>query len=146
MAARPYAYNTKVSVESSRAEMSGILTKHGVMRQGWVTGPEGDQLGFELNGHTYRLNIDMPTKAWATANGGPRQYTSDVISAEWRRRWRANVLLLKAKLEFASEDATTVERELMPYLVTTGGQTLGELVERGAVEQAIGVPLLGDGK
>jgi hypothetical protein len=50
------------------------------------------------------------------------------VAAEWRRRWRANVLLLKAKLEFASGDASTVTRELMPYAVLADGRTLEEAV------------------
>lgn len=137
-----YAENTAVPVERSRAEMSYILTKHGVERQGWMTGPEGDQLGFVLRGRSYRLTIEKPTMAWAEANAGPRTPYEDAIAREWRRRWRANVMLLKAKLEFADDDTTTVERELMPYLLTKGGKTVGELVESGAAEAAVGVPLL----
>ena len=53
------------------------------------------------------------------------------VNAEWRRRWRANVLLLKAKLEFIDSGDTTIERELLPYMLTTGGQTIADLVVAG---------------
>ena len=64
------------------------------------------------------------------------------MAAEWRRRWRANVLLLKAKLEFADGETSTVERELMPFLLTAGGQTLGDLI----ATEAGAALLLGDGR
>lgn len=132
-----YAEGTKVPVESSRGEITGILAKHGVQRMGWQTGPEGDQLLFELNGNRYRFEIVKPTleevKADYVANGGRWNlvYDEDAkVAAEWRRRWRANVLLIKAKLEFADGGDTSVEREFMPYLLVAGGRhTLAEFIE-----------------
>ncbi len=131
-----YAEGTTVSVESSRAEISGILAKHGVLRQGWFGTPDGDELIFELHGGQYRLRIEKPTaeglrQQWI-ADGKPPTTTKwlpndNQVAAEWRRRWRANVLLLKAKLEFAAGgDITTVDRELMAYRVLADGRTLGE--------------------
>lgn len=133
-----YAEGTKVSVESSRGEITGILTKHGVQRMGWMGGPEGDQLVFELAGASYRLDIRKPTldevKARYIAEGGRWNLVYDEqgkIDAEWRRRWRANVLLLKAKLEFIEAGDTTLERELLPYRVLKGGKTLEDLILAG---------------
>lgn len=141
-----FAEGTSVPVARSREEISRLLAKHGVERQGWMTGPEGDQLGFELHGRPYRFSILRPTREWARANAGPRTYLDDAIDREWRRRWRANVLLLKAKLEFAEGDDGAIERELLPYLLTATGRTLGQLADEGAVAQAIDAPLLGDGR
>ncbi len=141
-----YAEGTKVSVESSRGEISGILAKHGVVRMAWATEPTGDILQFELGGHAFRLDIARPTleevRARYVADGRRWNLVSDQqakVDAEWRRRWRANVLLLKAKLEFIEAGDTTIERELLPYLVLTDGRTLGALVLDG------GLPLLGSG-
>ena len=39
---RRYAEGTTVTTESSRGEISGILAKHGVVRQMWASEPEGD--------------------------------------------------------------------------------------------------------
>lgn len=135
---RKYAEGTKVSVESSRGEITGILAKHGVQRMGWVGGPEGDELMFELGGGQYRLAIRKPTldevkRAYVDA-GGRWNLVYDPqakVDGEWRRRWRANVLLLKAKLEFIDAGDTTLERELLPYRVLKDGRTLEQAIVGG---------------
>ena len=134
-ARKRYAEGTTVTVEGSRGEISGILAKHGVVRQGWSSQPEGDELLFELGGYSYRFSINRPTveevRADYRANGGDWNRVYDPaakVAAEWRRRWRANVLLLKAKLEFADGEASTVARELMPYAVLSDGRTLEQAV------------------
>lgn len=135
MPVRRFAEGTTVSVDTSRGEISGILTKHGVQRQAWATEPEKDTLHFELQGFQYRFTIERPTDqtlhAQWVADGHASTKTKylpndNQVAAEWRRRWRANVLLLKAKLEFAEGEASTVLRELMPYAVLRDGRTLEE--------------------
>lgn len=137
-----YAEGTQVTVESSRGEITGILAKHGVERMGWSSSPAGDQLLFELHGGTYRLSMDKPTADRMLGRDGPSYaYPQNVdweakAKAEWRRIWRANVLLLKAKLEFIDSGDTTIDRELLPYRVLKGGQTVEEAIQAG------GLPLL----
>jgi len=126
-----YAENTTVSVEASRGEISGILAKHGVQRQGWASEPEGDMLQFELGGYQYKFRIWRPTMEEVRADF-PNAYNYQAkLDAEWRRRWRANVLLLKAKLEFADGEASTVMRELMAFAVLKDGRTLEEAILEG---------------
>lgn len=133
---RRYAEGTTVAAERSQAEMAALLRAHGVERQGWMQGPEGDELMFELGGHRFRFQILRPTIA-EIRRLYPNAYDERAkMDAEWRRRWRANVLLLKAKLEFIDSGDTTLERELLPYMLTEGGQTIAELITGG------GVPLL----
>jgi hypothetical protein len=146
-APRRFAEGTTVSVDSSRGEITGILAKHGVERMAWAHEPEGDKLTFELEGHRFLFTIDKPTAADVRARDGD-QYTyphnvdwEAKATAEWRRRWRANVLLLKAKLEFASGEASTTLRELMPYALLKDGRTLEEAILAGG-----SVPLLGTGR
>lgn len=137
-----YAEGTTVTVERSRGEITGILASHGVQRMMWGTEPAGDVLQFELGGHSYRFRIVRPTEADAYRLWPNHRDTDAKMAAEWRRRWRANVLLLKAKLEFADGETSTVERELMPFLLTAGGQTLGDLI----ATEAGAALLLGDGR
>src|SRR3990172_2314750 len=121
-----YAEGTKVDVQSSRGEITGILAKHGVERMGWTSEPTGDSLAFELAGGTYRLTMTKPTaESLRERDGGQYTYAQNVdwgakAVAEWRRVWRANVLLLKAKLEFIDSGDTTLDRELLPYRVLKG--------------------------
>lgn len=130
-ARRKYAQGTTVPVDRSRGDISGILAAHGVTRQGWASEPEGDTLQFELAGYQYKLRIPKPTLAEIKAEH-PDAYSNFSFTAavekEWMRRWRANVLLLKAKLEFADDDASTVVRELMPFALLKDGRTLEEAV------------------
>lgn len=137
---RRFAEGTTVTVEQSRGEISGILAKHGVARQAWASEPEGDMLQFELAGFTYRFKVARPTAKelhdrWKSdgKSAVALRYlpNESQVQAEWRRRWRANVLLLKAKLEFASGEASTVMRELMPYALLRDGRTLEEAVLAG---------------
>jgi hypothetical protein len=130
-----YAEGTTVTVENSRGEITGILAKHGVERMAWGTGPEGDRLEFQLGGRHYRFEIAKPTEAdvqamWRKDGKGVYRVTDwgPKVAAEWRRRWRANVLLIKAKLEFAEGGDTTLEREFLPYMIVAGGTTLGDWI------------------
>lgn len=135
-AVRRYAEGTKVSVDSSRGEITGILAKHGVQRMGWMAAPEGDELMFELGGGSYRLSMVKPTIA-EIRRLYPNAYDEQAkLDAEWRRRWRANVLLLKAKLEFVASGDTTLDRELLPYRVLKDGRTLEQTLAAG------GLPML----
>lgn len=147
-APKRYAEGTSVSVDSSRGEITGILAKHGVERMAWATEPDGDVLTFELAGHRYLFRIAKPTaQELLERDGRHYAYPRNVdweqkAKAEWRRRWRANVLLLKAKLEFAEGEASTVVRELMPYALLKDGRTLEEAILAGDST----VPLLGTGR
>lgn len=142
-AVRRYAQGTTVTVEKSRAEMSTILSKHGCQRMGWFTSPEGDGLEFELQGNRYRFTIPHPMnepaekRTWVNRNS----YIAVAQQAEneWKRRWRAHVMLLKVKLEFVAGGDSTLEQEFMPNLLVQGGErTLAEWLESGSGTKLIG--------
>lgn len=120
-----YAEGTTVTVSQSRGDITGILAKHGVEVMAWGSNPKGDYLAFELGGHSFRLDIVKPTHD-AIFRLFPNHRDTD--QGEWRRRWRATVLLLKAKLEFADGETSTIDQELMPYLLLRDGTTLGAAV------------------
>lgn len=143
---RRYAEGTTVSVESSRGEISGILAKHGVTTMGWIGRPDGDELMFEIHGGSYRFAINKPTldemRDRAKREGAylPQVDLAARVAKEWRRRWRAHVLLLKAKMEFAEGGDTTIDREFLPYRLLKDGRTVEQALVDG------GLPLLTAGK
>lgn len=139
MTVRKYAEGTKVSVESSRAEIASILSKHGVDSMGWATKAGVDTLYFELKGGAFRLQIARPSPEEVRRMYPNAWDYAAKTEAEWRRRWRANVLLLKAKLEFIESGDSTIERELLPYRLLEDGRTLEEAITANAL------PLLGSG-
>jgi hypothetical protein len=133
-----FAEGTTVTVHSSRGEITGILAKHGVDTMAWGSSPSGDQLQFELDGCKFRFTIPRPTQAEVyRLFPNSRRSVEELIEAEWRRRWRAHVLLIKAKLEFASGGDTTVAREFMPYLLVGGGGTLADWLESGSGQKLL---------
>ena len=131
---RRYAEGTTVSVNASQGEIAGILMAHGVKKQGWMSSPDGDELMFELGGHSFRFQIFKPTMTEIRVLYPNARDERAKLDGEWRRRWRANVLLLKAKLEFIDSGDTTLERELLPYMLTASGQTVGDLVTAGKLQ------------
>lgn len=128
-----YAEGTSVSVAQSRGDITGILTKHGVETMAWGSNPAGDYLAFELGGRSFRLDITKPTEKDIWRLFPNHRDTDAKLAGEWRRRWRATVLLLKAKLEFADGETSTLEAELMPYMLLRDGTTLGAAVLGGKV-------------
>ncbi len=137
--ARRYAEGTSVAVASSQAEMTSILMKHGCDTMAWGRTPDSDTLMFALDGHQFRFTLVKPTPASMRERlSGEFAYPHNVdwatkAEAEWRRVWRAHVLLLKAKLEFVSGGDTTLEREFLPYAVLPDGRVVGDLIESGAL-------------
>lgn len=105
----------------------------------WGTEPLGDTLQFELSGKSFRFMIIKPTVDELYLRDA-KEYTyprnidwEAKTKQEWRRRWRAHVLLIKAKLEFIEGGDTSLEREFLVYAVTRDGRTVGELIESGSV-------------
>jgi hypothetical protein len=114
----PYAAGTTVPVERSRAELDKILAKHGATQRGIV---QDDDVGraavmFVMAGSQYRLEVPLPL--------APKFSTPSKWEQACRERWRAVVLLVKAKLELARLGVSTVQREFMADLVLPNGQTL----------------------
>jgi hypothetical protein len=112
---RRFAEGTAVDVTKSRMEVEQLLAKHGaaqvligsdsVTRQGFV--------GFTLEGRQYRMLV--PAR---DAKKGHEQQVD-------RERWRALVLILKAKLEVVASEMVTVEQEFLAYMVLPNGKTVG---------------------
>lgn len=73
------------------------------------------------------------------------------VEAELRRRWRAQLLLIKAKLETIAMGASSVEREFLADMLMPDGKTVGQraipaLAESYASGKALSLPfLLGSG-
>ena len=137
-----YAEGTTVSINNSRAELTGLMIKHDVLKFGWMWDSQTgtDQLMFEMAGGQYRIDIVKPTVSEIYERFPNHRDTDAKVDAEHRRRWRAAVLLLKAKMEFVDSGDTTMEREFLAYRLLPNGKTLEQVV----IEQ--GLPQLVAGK
>lgn len=124
---RPYAHQTAVPVDRSRAEIERLLMKRGAT--GFVFGHTDGHamLGFEMKTtdadgdiamRRLRFLMPMPTQS--------RSMTEARVKAETRRRWRALLLVLKAKLEAVASQIVTFDQEFLAHIVVEGNTTVGD--------------------
>lgn len=112
-----YAQNTSVPVDRSRAEIEKTLARYGATGFGYswdrrVRGSgkveEHALLVFVLKDRRIQLDVIMPEDA-----------------REQRQRWRAMLLVVKAKLEAVESGLGTLESEFLANIVMKDGRTIG---------------------
>lgn len=112
---RLYAFGTKVPVEDSRAEVEDLLLAHGATHFGILRAPEAATIVFQIGGLRVQRVVLIPTKG-----------TKLEQEKEHKRRWRALLLILKAKLEIVSGGESTLTREFLSDMVLPNGRTVEE--------------------
>lgn len=148
----PYAKHTKVSADRSSEEVRRLLRNAGATDL--MVGDIGNavQLLFKLKGRTIRFTCPLPT--WAEMSKDPagrrrpEKHVPAAMEQEIQRRWRAVVLVVKAKLEAVATGIVTFDQEWLAHVVTRqDGKTVGELaipeLDTGGAESIRG--LLGPG-
>jgi hypothetical protein len=143
-----YAATTRVPVDRSRAEVQRVLRRYGATRIAEAWAPGAAAVQFEIGGLVARIEVPMPTSIQIAADLRRKRPTDAalrraVTQAE-RQRWRAFVLLLKAKLESVALGVVTFEREFMPHLMLENGTTVGAAMEHAlrAGETRLATPAL----
>jgi hypothetical protein len=150
-----YAEGTSVPVDQSRREVEKVLQRYGASGFGYAwdrreekrcrayhpeNKPKPDvaecaaghhagyietdirelvHITFKLNERVVRLDVPMPTKHEA---GG----SNEKLERRTRERWRALVLVLKAKLEAVTCGISTLETEFLANMVMRNGMTIGQ--------------------
>lgn len=127
-----YAEGTTVTPEKSQAEIAKLLLRYGA--NGFTYGWDGGfaQVAFRAHDRVVRFTVPLPDpgedRFQRTETGRARRDPDSAYDAEVRRRWRAMVLVIKAKLEAVGTGVTTFEDEFMAHIVLPGGLTVAELV------------------
>lgn len=139
---RPFAHGTHVPVNQTRSEIEKLLQTHGA--SGFIFGAAAGSalIAFEMSARRLRFLVPMPT---AKAS----RESERKVEAEIRRRWRALLLVLKAKLEAVASKIVQFDEEFLAHIVVSGNTTigdtmlpqLGEAIARGKLP-----PLLGAGE
>lgn len=131
-----YAANTTVSADRSRAEIERTLQRYGAEQFLYGWDQEFAVIGFRMEGRYIRFKLAMPDKndeqfILTPAKRRPRAPEDQL--KEWekacRQRWRALLLLVKAKLEAVESGITTFPAEFLAHTLLPDGKTVGELVE-----------------
>lgn len=122
-----YANQTSVSVEKSRAEIEKLLQRYGADQ--FVSGWSGSTaaIGFVLSRRSIRFTLPLPARDDPAFRYTPaRRYLRNEQEREkaWeqacRSRWRALLLVIKAKLEAVECGISTIEDEFLAWTVIPG--------------------------
>lgn len=118
MATRLYAQKTRVPEQQSRMEIERLLERHKAKQ--FSTGIDYEQgrgrVQFKLHERIVRFSVEMPT--------GERE--KDLQAR--RQKWRALLLVIKAKLESFENQIATFEEEFLAHIVLPNDQTVGEAI------------------
>jgi len=128
-----YAANTSVSSYASREEIERTLVRYGAT--GFLYGWEADRavISFTIQNRQVRFFLPLPDRSERKFTHTPakgQRRTDAAAEAAWeqavRQRWRALVLIVKAKLEAVEAGIVTLEEEFFAHLVLPGGRTVFE--------------------
>lgn len=126
-----FAESTSVPIERSKAEIERLLTKYGAAKfmHGWDAHRAVVQ--FEMRGRLVRVTLPIPVRDDPKFRAGRGRTAADVDRRwmqEQRRRWRALLLVIKAKLEAVESGIVTFEEDWLAHFVLPGGRTVAEHV------------------
>ncbi len=108
-----YARKTEVPISRSRQQIEDTIIRYGA-----------DQFGSALDEAGGRAMIQFRMKSWLVRFILP--LPKGCSEQVHRQRWRALLLVIKAKLEAVEDQITTFEEEFLPHIVTPRGDTFGE--------------------
>lgn len=124
-----FAENTVVSPERSRAEIETLLKRYGATAFGYAADAASAMVQFRKADRIVRFTIPMPKPEEARATPAGRWRRADkvpeVLAQSKRQRWRALLLVIKAKLEAVETGITTFEQEFLAHIVLPDGKTVG---------------------
>jgi hypothetical protein len=127
-----FAQNTYVSSERSQQEIERITAKYGANQFHYGRDDIGRRvlIGFMIKNISVQLSFSIPSKKdyELTRQGWMR--SASQVEIEWqkgyRQRWRAMVLIVKAKLEAIESGISTIEREFLADVLLPDGRTISE--------------------
>ena len=104
-----FAARTKVPVEKTKVEIERLVKRYGA--KGFVAGWQGDSARIEFLAHDrhIRFTVVVPEQPQAA-----------------RQKWRALLLLVKAKLEAVDAHIATFEEAFVGDIVMPDGRTVWE--------------------
>ena len=115
-----YADRTTVTITKSRAELYSILKRYGAVETLLHEQPEKLRVGFIYRGLRVAVPFSLPL---------PKDFDSTAkYEAEYRRRWRVLLLVIKSKFELIEAGAEDAAHAFMPYLMLPSGATVAEEV------------------
>lgn len=107
-----YARRTEVPVSRSRQQIEAIVVDYGADQYGTALDSEGERAMIQFRIASWLVRFILPL--------------ADCTEQQQRQRWRALLLVIKAKLEAVESGIATIEEEFLAHVVTPGGETFGQ--------------------
>ena len=117
-----YAQKTKVPIAQSRAEIERLLDRHKAKQYGTAVDYDLRQarVQFRLHERIVRFIITLPD---------PKKYgQGERLAQAERQKWRALLLVIKAKLEAVENSIATFEEEFLAHIVLPNDRTVADYV------------------
>lgn len=149
-----YAERTTVTPTKTQAEIQDLLEKYGCEHFAIAREPMHVTIGFLMHKRRVRFTLPLPDKSdpkfKKTPTGKIRSAGSlnEAYDQEVRRRWRALLLTIKAKLESVASGIETFDEAFMAQLLLPSGETMSQWAVpqiEAAYENGAMPPLLGSG-
>ena len=125
-----YAKDTSVPMDRSKAEIERTLSRYGADQFIYGWDKNCAIIGFRYVRYSVKIRLPLPSmeemKLTATGKERTNSAIMQAMEQEKRRRWRAMVLIIKAKLEAVETGIVSFEDEFLGYIMLPGGQTTGE--------------------
>lgn len=106
-----YAATTNIDIGTTKADIEKMMLKAGASAFGIVQDGPKAQVIFRLKERMYRFAIIIPD-----------------LPQPARARWRALLLVLKAKIEAVDSGITSLEDEFLAQTMMSDGETVGQKI------------------
>ena len=130
--AMTYARNTTVSAMRTRNDIEETLERYGADGFAYATQGNLATVIFAMENRRIRFVLELPDpENFRYTNHSPPRERSDRAQREaydqaCRQRWRALLLVIKAKLEAVTAGISTIETEFLANIVLPDNTTAGE--------------------
>ena len=129
-----YAENTEVPASRSQTEIEALLDNHGAQR--FVVAKDRETgriiLQFQLQNRICRFEIKLPSPSVSGmmySHNGRRRRSAEsrerAMKQAERQRWRALLLVIKAKLESVESGVETFEEAFLAHVMLPDGDLVG---------------------
>lgn len=125
-----YAEGTQVPVDRSRAEIERTLTRYGATAFSYGWDGERSVILFQAEGRRIRFDLAIPELAaffYTETNQRRSQSAAEAARDKAiRQRWRALLLIVKAKLEAVASGIVTFEEEFLAHVMLPDGSKVSD--------------------
>jgi hypothetical protein len=164
MTSKKFAESTDVPVSRTRAELEDLLSRYGATATAIFNSRDSAAVAFEMHDRKVVLKLKLPdpterefTHGRINQHAGDKLLTPEQARARHekacRRKWRALLLAVKAKLVAVDDGIETFEEAFMAHVVMPDGWSVGDHIKpriASAYKEHTMVPLLpyggGDGR